>query len=312
MAALFAFGDGAARAQVRAAEAVAPPGDAAMTITPAARLMSWPDLLARPRPKPTRVVSYGPDPNQTAELWLPQGRGPHPVVVLIHGGCWLASVADHSYFAYAAEDLRQRGLAVWNIEYRRVDQPGGGYPGTFEDVATALDHLPAEARKAHLSLRHVVVAGHSAGGHLALWAAARHRLPRSSPLYRPHPLKIAGVVDIAGIPNLETDTHTACGAEPIAPLVGAASPARPDVYADTSPAHMLPIGAPMVVIHGAADHTVAPAVGQAFVEAARAAGDTVAFHTPPGAHVEEVTPGEPAWADAAAAIIAFAHGSRVE
>jgi acetyl esterase/lipase len=276
------------------------------------RLMSWTDLLSRPRPQPTRVVSYGADPNQLADLWLPAGKGPHPVVVLIHGGCWQAEVADRSYFAYAAEDLRRRGLAVWNIEYRRVDQPGGGYPGTFQDVAAALDHLPHVAREAHLSLKHVVVAGHSAGGHLALWAAARHGLPRSSPLYRPHPLKIAAVVDIAGIPNLQTDTQTACGAEPIGLLTGAPSPDRPDVYADTSPAHMLPIGAPVVVIHGAQDHTVAPAVGQAFVRAARAAGDTVAFHTPPGAHVEEVTPGEPAWADAAAAIVAFAHGSRVK
>lgn len=257
-------------------------------------------------------MSYGADPNQVAELWAPDGPGPHPVVVLIHGGCWQAEVADRSYFAYAAEDLRRRGLAVWNIEYRRVDQPGGGYPGTFEDVAAALDRLPEVARTAHLSLKHVVAAGHSAGGQLALWAAARPHLPRSSLLYRAHPLKIAAVVDIAGIPNLETDTETACGAEPIALLIGAPSPARPDVYADTSPAHLLPIGAPVVVIHGAQDHTVAPAVGQAFAEAARAAGDTVAFHTPPGAHVEEVTPGTKAWADAAAAIIAFAHGSRVE
>ncbi len=298
MAALFASVGGRA-----AAEGVA------SAMTP---LMSWNDLLSRPRPKPTQVVAYGSDPNQTAELWLPEGKGPHPVAVLIHGGCWLASVADRSYFAYAAEDLRRQGLAVWNIEYRRVDQPGGGYPGTFQDVVAALDKLPLEARKAHLSLKHVVVVGHSAGGQLALWAAARPHLPRSSPLYRPHPLKIAAVVDIAGIPNLETDTKTACGADPIGPLVGQPSATRPNVYADTSPAHMLPIGAPVVVIHGAQDHTVAPAVGRAFVEAARAAGDPVAFHTPPGAHVEEVTPGTPAWADAAAAIIAFAHGSRVE
>jgi acetyl esterase/lipase len=271
-------------------------------------LMTWPDLLSRPRPEPTRTLAYGSDPNQVADLWIPEGRGRHPVVVLIHGGCWQASVAQRSYLNYAAEDLRQHGVAVWNIEYRSVDQPGGGYPGTFQDVASALERLTVEAPRAHLDLGHLVVAGHSAGGHLALWAAGRHRLPRSSTLYRPHPLPIYGVVDIAGIANLETDTHTACGGEVIQQLVGASGPTHPDVYADTSPARLLPLGARQVVIHGAQDHTVPPAVGQAYVELARAAGDKVAFHTPEGAHVEEVTPGTPAWADARAAIIAFAKG----
>lgn len=288
-----------------------PPPIMSVPPAPPARLMRWPDLLNRPRPNPTRAVFYGDDPNQLAELWLPQGRGPHPVVVLIHGGCWEAATATHTYLNYAAEDLRRRGLAVYNIEYRSVDQTGGGYPGTFQDVAAAIDRLEVEAPKAHLTLRHMVVVGHSAGGQLALWAAARTHLPKSSPLHWAAPQAVYAVVDIAGIPNLKADTHTACGGDDIAKLVGQPNPTRPDVYSDTSPAALLPLGVRQVVIHGAQDETVPPAVGLAYVKAARAAGDTVAFHTPPGAHVEEVTPGQPAWEDAAAAIVALAHGEPV-
>ena len=110
------------------------------------------------------------------------------------------------------------------------------------------------------------------------------------------------MVDIAGIPNLKTDTETACGAAVLGKLTGPPSPARPDVYADTSPAALLPLGPPQVVIHGAQDTTVPPAVGHAYVASARAAGDKVEFRSPPGGHVEEVTPGQPAWNEVVAAV----------
>src|SRR5271156_978677 len=88
----------------------------------AAALMDWPDLLGRPMPAPTRHIAYGPGPMQFGELWLPAGKGPFPVVLMVHGGCWLSSVAKLSIMNWAAEDLRQRGVAVWNIEYRGVDR----------------------------------------------------------------------------------------------------------------------------------------------------------------------------------------------
>ena len=268
----------------------------------AAAPMTWPDLLGRPRPQPTRTIAYGDDPNQVADLWVPTGKGPFPVVVMIHGGCWQASITNHSYMNYAAEDLRRRGIAVWNIEYRAVDQAGGGYPGTFRDVGAAIDRLELEAPHDAITMKRVVVLGHSAGGHLALWAAARYKLPAQSSLHWAAPQPISGVVDIAGIPNLKTDTGTACGAEVLRKLTGSPSHNRPDVYADTSPAALLPLGPPQVVIHGAQDTTVPPAVGQAYVAAARAAGDQVDFRSPPGGHVEEVTPGQPAWGEAVAAV----------
>ena len=281
------------------------------TSASAAPLMTWPDLLNRPKPQPTRTIAYGRDPNQVADLWLPSGKGPFPVVALIHGGCWQASIANHSYMNYAAEDLRRRGIAVWNIEYRAVDQPGGGYPGTFRDVGAALDRLVIEGPKDDVSVKHLVVAGHSAGGHLALWAAGRDHLPKGSALHWAAPAAVAGVVDIAGIPNLKTDTETACGADVLRKLAGSPSHERPDVYADTSPAQLLPLGTPQIVIHGAQDTTVPPAVGQAYVAAARAKGDRVEFRSPPGGHVEEVTPGQPAWEEAVHAIQALLKGPPV-
>ncbi len=268
----------------------------------AAPLMTWSDLLSRPKPQPTRTVSYGVDANQVADLWLPSGPGLHPVVVMIHGGCWQAAIANRTIMNYAAEDLRRRGIAVWNIEYRSVDRPGGGYPGTYRDVGAAIDRLAIEAPHDQVSVKRVVVVGHSAGGQLALWAAARYKLPAGSALHWAAPQPVSGVVDIAGIPDLKTDTATACGLKVLGQIAGAPSAARPDVYADTSPAALLPLGVPQVVIHGAQDVTVPPSIGQAYARAARAAGDTVAFHSPPGGHVEEITPGQPAWEDAVASI----------
>ena len=275
----------------------------------APRLMTWPDLLSRPKPQPTRTVSYGDDPNQVADLWLPSTPGQHPAVVMIHGGCWQASITNHSYMNYAAEDLRRRGYAVWNIEYRAVDQPGGGYPGTFRDVGAAMDRLALEAPHDNIGMKKVVVVGHSAGGHLALWAGARYKLPEWSPLHWAAPQPVVGVVDIAGIPNLRTDTETACGPDVLKKLAGPPSKARRDVYADTSPFNLLPLGVPQVVIHGAEDTTVPPAIGRAYVQAARVAGDKVDFHAPPGGHVEEITPGTPAWEDAVASIQALFRGA---
>ncbi len=269
-------------------------------------LMQWSDLLSRPRPHASARIAYGRDPSQIVDLWLPEGPGPHPVVVLIHGGCWTASVANLSIMDFAAEDLRTRGIAVWNIEYRRLGQPGGGYPGTYQDVAAALDRLPAEAKARGLNPGPYVVAGHSAGGHLALWSAARAKLPASSPLFVTHPLAVKAVVDIAGIANLKTDTGTACGPDTVAAMAGAPSPGRPDIYADTSPAALAPLGVRTFVIHGANDSTVAPSVGAAYAALARARGDTVDLLSPPGGHVEEIAPGTPAWRTISDLIVSLA------
>lgn len=257
--------------------------------------MGWSEFRARyaPWPKPTAKIAYGPGPQQFGELWLPETPGPHPLVVLIHGGCWTKSIAGLDIMNPAAEDLRKRGLAVWNIEYRGVDEAGGGYPGTYEDVSAALDRVGAFAEEAELKLDKVLVAGHSAGGHLALWAAGRRKIA-SGPLALRRGLPVDTVVAIGAIPNLETDTTTACGAEPTEKMVG---PARlGGRYVDTSPAHMLPLRTRQIVVVGAEDTTTPPAISRAYYDKARAAGDRVEFRLLPDAgHAEEIAPGTPGW-----------------
>jgi len=108
-------------------------------------LMTWAEFEGRSSPSPTTSVVFGTGATDIADLWLPEGPGPHKVVLMVHGGCWQKSVADRTLMNHAAEDLRKRGLAVWNIEYRGVDEAGGGYPGTFLDVARAADALRSAA-----------------------------------------------------------------------------------------------------------------------------------------------------------------------
>lgn len=152
----------------------------------AAELLKPREVDAIPAAPPDHTLAYGADPNQFAQLFLPQGRGPFPVAVVIHGGCW-KKFADLKNTVPMSDALRQAGVATWNIEYRRVDSEGGGWPGTYLDVAAAIDYLRTIAPKYQLDLNQVITVGHSAGGHLALWAAARQRLPEHSPLYRERP-----------------------------------------------------------------------------------------------------------------------------
>src|SRR5215471_72121 len=139
-------------------------------------------------------ISYARESaHQFGVLRVPRGRGPHPVVALVHGGCWLADY-DHMHVESAADALCARGAGVWSIEYRRLGQDGGGWPGTFRDVAAGLDHLRVLAPRHRLDLGRVVAVGHSAGGHLALWLAARRKLGASSDLFVANPIAVAGVV----------------------------------------------------------------------------------------------------------------------
>src|SRR3712207_1248876 len=144
----------------------------APTAAPTA-LMKWPDLLERPRPEPSATIEYGDQGMQRVDLWLPTGKGPHPTVLMVHGGCWTTNIADRRIMNWIADDLRKRGIAVWNIDYRGVDRTGGGYPGTFADAAAAADSLRRHASEHRLDISPLVAVGHSAGGHLALWLAAR-------------------------------------------------------------------------------------------------------------------------------------------
>ena len=272
---------------------------AALTIgaAPEPKLESFKDLLARPREKADAKIAYGTDANQFGELWLPSGKGPFPVVVLIHGGCWQAELPGTILMDYMAIYLRSKGIAVWNLEYRRIGSPGGAYPGTFLDVAAGVDKLRAIATARNLDLSQVVVAGHSAGGHLAAWTAARGRLPKSSPLYVAKPLPIRAAVTIDGINDLKAYRASGpgrCG-EPAtvdALLKGAPAKSR---YADTSPAELLPTKVPQVVISGELDPIVPVKFARDYAAAAKRSGTRIELVVYPNAgHFEPIDPATPA------------------
>jgi acetyl esterase/lipase len=274
----------------------------------AAAPMQWAELLGRPRPRTTPVrIPYGKEALQFVELWLPEGKGPFPVVLLVHGGCWQTDVAQADIMGWIAEDLRASGLAVWNVEYRGVDRPGGGYPGTFRDVAAATDLLRSAARDYPLNVDKVVALGHSAGGHLVLWLAGRGHIPGGSPLKSSTPLPIATVIASGAIPDLEDAQKppgTVCEIDPIHQLTGAPSKARPDVYADTSPVRLLPLATKQVLVNATLDGVAPPAFATAWAAQARKAGSPATLLTIPGeGHVELIAPGTASWAAEKAAIL---------
>jgi acetyl esterase/lipase len=265
-------------------------------------LLTWPDLLGRPRPAPDTTIAYGSDRFQKVDVWLPAGKGPFPIVLMVHGGCWTTSIADRRLMNWIADDLRDEGVAVWSIDYRGVDRPGGGYPGTFADAAMASDALLANAAHFDLDAGHIVAVGHSAGGHLALWLAARSKLPISSPLHNAQPLPIAHVISLGGLPDLEAvaaSPDNGCGTDVIAQLVGAPSAAHPDIYADTSVPRLLPIGVPQDLVNGHEDAIVPMRLATSYVAQAKKAGDAANLHIVPATgHVELVAPETAAWAEA--------------
>ncbi len=259
--------------------------------------MSWPEVQARPLPQPGVRVTYGNAPQQFGELRVPPGPGPHPVLILIHGGCWHRSY-DLQYFSHLADALmRETGAATWNIEYRRLGDPGGGWPGTFLDVADATDHLRDLAERHHLDLERVIAIGHSAGGQLALWLAARGQLPPGSAPYRPHPLKLRGVIGLSAITDLSSYSRPTGGCHAaVGELLGGPPERQLVRYQQASPQALLPLGVPQWLIQGQEDPIVPVKSVLTYADAARDTGDKVVVTVVPGAgHFEPALPGTNAW-----------------
>ena len=247
------------------------------------------ELLAMPEPAADVRIAYGEDALQFADLRLPSGAGPFPVVILIHGGCWLSQY-DIGHLGAMAEALTDSGVATWTLEFRRVGDAGGGWPGTFEDVSRGADFLRTVAADYPLDLTRVIIAGHSAGGHLALWLAARHKLPVDSPLYVADPLPLKGVVGLAPAADLELTYRNQTCRGVSQRLMGGTPEEFPQRYHDGSAAALLPLGLPQVIINGAHD-TSWLVVSQAYQERARALGEEVRLIIPPDAgHFELVMP----------------------
>lgn len=247
-------------------------------------------------PAPMRI-DYGSDPSQYGELHLPAGAGTHPVVVVLHGGFWRAAYGLDLGTPLAV-DLANAGLAAWNVEYRRVGN-GGGFPATLDDVAAAVDLLPGGVQAAsggRLDLARVVLLGHSAGGHLAVWAASRERLPDGAPGARPA-VRPRGAVSQAGVVDLVAAADQGVGGSATQDLLGGAPAAVPDRYAVASPAALVPAPVPVVCVHGTADANVPLDQSERYVAAATAARATARLRVLDDVdHFALIDPSTPAWA----------------
>lgn len=269
------------------------------------------DYVAADRVPADQRYAYGDEPDQFADLFLPSSPPPnrgYPVVALLHGGCWQQQFGCEPLSALA-RDLTGAGLSVWNLEYARLGGRGG-WPNTFLDVAAGVDYLREVADPEHLDLRRFIAVGHSAGGHLALWLAARAQLHGQSQLYFTNPLRPAAVVALAGIGDLEDAARRGiCRGAP-ADLLDGDVDEHPERYAQGSPHKLLPLGVTQIHAVGEADPLVTPQHVAHCVAQARAAGDHVEHLIVPDAgHFEIVTPGSTAWATVRAAIIRAVPGA---
>lgn len=245
-------------------------------------------------------VQYGEHKNQYGELRLPEGEGPFPVIILIHGGFWRAGFSLN-LMDPMAEDLTSRGVATWNIEYRGVGE-GGGFPTTFQDVAKAADHLIQLAKTYPLDLEKTFVIGHSAGGHLALWLGYRSRLTESSGIKsetETPTIKLSGIVSLAGVNDLQMmqQIHQIRGQEnPTEGLMGGAPREVPERYKAGSPIENLPITIPQIIVHGAMDVNVPVGISEQYVERAKEAGDPIHFiKLPFTEHFKVIDPNSSVW-----------------
>jgi acetyl esterase/lipase len=244
-----------------------------------------------------RSHRYGPHASQRADLYLPVGPGPHPVIVLIHGGSWSKRYGKIVMRGLAG-DLVRRGWAVWNIEYRRLEA-GGGWPTTFEDVALAIDQL-AVLEHPRLDLERVTILGHSAGGHLALWAAGRPNLPAGTPgaLDGQARVQPRRVISMAGVADLGFAYRLWHGGAARA-LMGGSPEDVPERYAASDPIRLLPLPMPVLLVHGVLDQTVSVKLSRSYADATRAADgeiELVEIQGPAGRHRAHIDPRGDSWA----------------
>ncbi len=238
-------------------------------------------LTAQPPPDADVRLAYGDSPLQFGDLRLPAGEGPHPLVVIVHGGYWQA-IYNLIHAGHLCVDLADHGIATWNVEYRRIGDPGGGFPGTIDDVAAAFAFVNELGRWYPLDLDRLAVFGHSAGGHLALLAGERSGL------------RLRAVLSAAGVVDLHETHRRGDDKGLIVRLLGGEPDELPDRWREASPRQRLPLGVRQVLAVGTADVHCEP--NESYADAAREAGDEVELVTFDGAgHFELVDPAAVEW-----------------
>jgi acetyl esterase/lipase len=241
-----------------------------------------------------RRISYGPDPNQVIDVRFPSGSGPWPGILALHGGFWRAKY-DLTYFGHFCTALTSEAFVTFNVEYRRVGQPGGGWPGTFLDVAAAADYVLAHAGALKLDAERLTVAGHSAGGHLALWLAGRHRVDSSSDIAGSR-VALSGAISLGGAADLHHVDALRLGDDAVRELLGGRPEECPERFAAASPASLVPLGVPQLIVHGGRDENMPVDNANRYIVAARSGGDEVrSLLLDDTEHFEIVDPASEIW-----------------
>jgi acetyl esterase/lipase len=250
-----------------------------VSLAAASSVMSQ-DILTLPPPKADARIPYGKDPLQFGDLRIPGGAGPHPVVIFIHGGYWRAAYnLDHAGHLCAA--LARAGTATWSIEYRRIGDAGGGWPGTLDDVLHGAEHLVRIAPRHGLDLSRIVASGHSAGGQLALWLAAQRAVD------------LRGVVPLAAVSDLRRAWALQLSNGVVKQFLGGSPDQVPQRYAATSPIELLPISVAQRMVHGTADNIVPYDMSERF---AKASHNATLIPLKGAGHFELIDPRSREWA----------------
>jgi acetyl esterase/lipase len=264
------------------------------------------ELIKQETPAADARIAYGKEPLQFGELRAPAGAGPFPIAILVHGGCWSAklgklpdNVVSFELLRPMAAALARAGIASWNLEYRRLGDDGGGWPGTFLDLARGTDLLRELAPRHRLDLDRAVAIGHSSGGQLAFWLGARGKLPKSSALYTEAPLSLRGVVSVDGPPDLEADRaieQSVCGGPVVTRFVGGTPEEFPDRYRQGSASGLLPIGVKQELLLAGGNRAEWAELFRKYAAAAEKSGDAIRMPIMEGAnHFDGINPHAVAW-----------------